>query len=275
MPDSSSAPQNPPDSQPTAIITGASSGIGEQTARLLAKRGYATVLIARRVDRLNDLARELQSHAPSTPLGIDLAEPGAVQRGIEIITSRHPRIDVLINNAGYGNYQPFLDQSLETHRRLYEVNYFAAAALTHAFLPGMIRAGRGHVINIASVAARFGPWGHGAYAGAKAALLTLTQCLACEYQDHGVNFSCVLPGLVRTEFFDRPDYQALQSQVSRHGIEPIRIARAIVRLLDRPRLEVWMPRHYRAVDWLKLLLPRTTFGIIRKQSKPPAPSPRR
>ena len=266
-------PSSAPDGPPVALVTGASSGIGREVARLLAQRGYATVLIARRVDRLNELARELSHHAPSTPLGIDLSEPGALKLGIEIVASRHPRIDVLVNNAGFGDYRALLDQPLEAHRRLYEVNYFAAVALTRALLPGMIERRRGHVINIASMSTKFGPWGHGAYAGAKAALIALTQSLACEYASAGVHFSYVNPGVVRTEFFNGAEYRPLDGQIARHGISAQRVARSIVRLLDRPRLELCVPWYYRAVDWFRLVSPGLTLCLVRRHSVPPARAP--
>ncbi len=244
---------------------------------MLAGRGYATVLIARRVDRLNELARELSAHAPSMPLGIDLSEPGAVKLGIQIIAQRHPRIDVLVNNAGFGDYRAMLDQPFELLRRIHEVNYFAAVAFTRAFLPGMIERRHGHVINIASMAAKFGPWGHGAYAGAKAALVAMTQSLACEYASTGVHFSCVHPGLVRTEFFREPGYRALDGQLARHGVPAQRVARAILRLLDHPRLELCVPWYYRVLDWCRLLSPGLTLRLVRGQSRPavspPTPEP--
>ncbi len=266
MPETSRPPTDT--AMPLAVVTGASSGIGRGVAELLAQRGYRTVLIARRMDRIAVLAKELARWAPSVAQTLDLADDGAIAAAMANLAAEHGPVSVLVNNAGYGLYKPFLDCSEDDFRRLMEVNYFAAASMIRGVLPGMLRQRRGHVINIASIATKMGPWGHGGYAAAKCALVSLTQSLAAEYGDQGIHFSYVNPGIVQTEFFDNPSYQPIAARTGRHAIPVQRVAKAIVGLLDRPQLELCVPRHYRILEWIKALSPELAFKLVAKNSRP-------
>ena len=254
--------------QPLAIVTGASSGIGHAVATLLASRRYRTILIARRAERLRQLASELASHAPSVAVPLDLSDTDAVGPVAAALVAEHGPVDVLVNNAGRGLLKPFLDQSPEELDWMMRVHYFAAAALIRAVLPGMLERRQGHVINIGSIATKIGPWGHAAYTAAKSALVSLTQTLAVEYSRDGVHFSYVNPGVIRTEFFDEPSYASMASKVSRHGLSAEAAARRIVSLLDRPRPELVIPRYYRVIDWLNVLCPPLVRHVIARQSRP-------
>jgi short-subunit dehydrogenase len=253
---------------PLAVVTGASSGIGWESARLLAARGYRTLLLGRRRDRLEALAAELAPHAPAVPLVIDLGDPDAVDSLVAPLLRQHGPAAVLLNNAGMGQYSPFIDESPQEHRRLFEVNYFAAVAMIRAVLPDMVRLRRGHVINVASMAAKMGPWGHGGYAASKAAMACLTQSLAAEHANDGVHFSYVSPGVVDTGFFDAPCYASVAKRFGRHAISAARVAGEIVKLLDRPRLELWVPGHYRLFEWMRALAPGFAHRVVCRQSRP-------
>jgi short-subunit dehydrogenase len=258
-------------SHPVAFVTGASSGIGEQVARRLAARGYRTVLVARRLDLLERLALELAAVAPSEAEGLDLSDAAAVEPAMRRLVERHGAPDVVVNNAGYGQYAPFLEHAAEDHRRLMEVNYFAAVSTVRAVLPAMLLRGRGHVINIASMSTKMGPWGHAGYAAAKAALVSLTQTLAAEHADDGVRFSYVNPGIVRTDYFRHPSFAPLELKTRRFAIAAESAADAIVSLLDTPRLELCIPRHYRLLDWLRALHPGLAHDVVRRRSRPEDP----
>lgn len=256
---------------PIAVVTGASSGIGRDVAERLAKRGYRTILVARRAERLTALAAQLSEHTPSFALSADLLHDADVRRlAHDALTRQFAPIDVLVNNAGFGRCKPFLEHSDEEHRQIMQVNHFAAATLMRAVLPGMLARRRGHIINVASISAKVGPWGHSAYAASKAAMICLTQSVAGEHRGSGVNFSYVLPGVIRTEFFDQPTYETMADKVRKHGISVERIGRRIERLLDRPRLEVVEPRHYRIIDFFRALSPRLAHAIVSRGSQPPA-----
>lgn len=256
------------DVPPLAVVTGASSGIGWETARLLAARGYRTLLLGRRQERLQTLAAELSALAPATPVVLDLGQPEQVEAAMARLLAEHGPADVLLNNAGYGSYQRFLDQSAIEHRQLFEVNYFAAVAMIRAVLPGMVGQHRGHVINVASMAAKMGPWGHAAYAASKAAIACLTQSLAAEHADDQLHFSYVSPGVVDTAFFDAPCYADVAKRFGRHAISAQRVATQIITLLDRPRLELCVPSYYRFFDWMRAVTPGLAHRVVVRQSRP-------
>ena len=262
---------SPAQSAGPAVITGASGGIGLACARLLARRGFHTVLISRRADALEAVARELSPLAPSTPMPADLADVDAVESLAADIVSAHGPAAVLVNNAGYNEFKPFLALSPAEHERLLNVNYVAAARLVRALLPGMLDLARAgaltNIINISSISAKVGPWGHAAYAAAKSALTTLTHALDAEYGQTGVRFSVVHPGLVRTGFFDRGEYPRLFEKFRGDAISPERVASAVVGLLDRPRLDICVPGHYRLLDLLRAVAPTWTHHAVGRQSR--------
>lgn len=260
---------------PLAVVTGASSGIGEAVARLLARRGMRTVLIARSAEPLRRLADELSPFAPSAAFPLDLADVDAIETAAAEIVSAHGDALVLINNAGYNDFKPFLSLSPAEHERLLDVNYVAPARLVRALLPGMLEQARAgatpHVINVSSMSSKVGPWGHAAYAAAKSALTTLTHALDTEYASAGVRFSVAYPGLVRTPFFDRGEYPRLLDKFRRDSISPQQAARAIVGLLDHPRLDLCIPGHYRLLDVLRAFAPTWTHRTVSGKSRLDAP----
>jgi hypothetical protein len=257
------------DATPLAVVTGASSGIGAAVAERLARRGCRTLLIARRRDRIEELADRLRAHADSLPLSLDLADLDAIGPSLaEALDGRGPAA-ILVNNAGYGLLSPFVETSMQQHERLMRVNHLSAVRLIDVVLPDMLRAGRGHIINVSSIAARVGPWGHTGYAAAKAALLALSHGLAAECAGTGVHVSGVCPGVIDTEFFDEPSFASLAGEVRRRSRSTDYAARRIVGLLDRPRVELTLPPHYRAVDWLRALSPTYLNRWVAQRARPP------
>src|SRR5258706_484180 len=144
---------------------------------------------ARAGSRASRRAAELRRTAPSVAAHRDPPRAAGVEPANSRLVEEHGPATVLVNNAGFGWYATFLDHAHEDHRRLMEVNYFAAVATLRAVLPGMVLRRRGHVINIASMSTKMGPWGHAGYAAAKAALVSLTQTLAAEHHGDGLRFS--------------------------------------------------------------------------------------
>ncbi len=252
---------------PVAVVTGASSGIGRATAEALVRRGYRTAVMARRTERLDDLVGRLPSPG-GVAVPVDVADRGAVEAAFRDVLDRVGVPDVLVNAAGYGVYERCLDMSDDQHEALMHVNYFGTLWAIRAVLPEMVRRGSGHVINVASIAAKHGPWGHGAYAAAKAAVVGLTQSLAAEHECDGVRFSYIMPGFVNTEFFDDPSYGKIDGEHLQRGMPPERLAEAIVRLLRRPRLEVVVPAHYRGLDLLRTLTVELAHRVVARKSRP-------
>jgi len=253
--------------RPHAVVTGASSGIGKAVAHELARRGWGTFLLARRGPLLDSLAKELSSYAPSVAVVTDLSDPAAADAAASAILSTHGPVDAIINNAGYGIYEPFLEHALVDHRRLMQVNYFSPLSLTRAFLPSMLERGRGTVVNVSSMSAKMGPWGHSGYAASKAALRALTETLDAEFAPKGVRFSCIFPGIVDTPYFLEPRMTKLFVKVRKRAISPERCARVICNLLERPQIWVCVPWHYKLLDALSAFSARLSHSIVAQSSR--------
>ncbi len=206
-----------------AVVTGASSGIGEVFARRLAARGLDLALVARRADRLEALAAELRGSgrqagvgpggggpagAPAAarrvePIPLDLARPDADARlEAELARRDLPEVGWLVNNAGFGYHGAVAGQDPARQAAMIQLNVAAVAALTRRFLPGMLARGAGVIVNVASTAA-FQPVPYFAtYSATKAFVLSFTEALAEEVAGRGVRVLCLCPGPTRTEFFD-------------------------------------------------------------------------
>ncbi len=189
----------------TALVTGASAGLGEEFARLLAKDGHNPVLVARNGQRLQQLADELRQRYGVTPhvFPCDLSQPGAAQELYAALRQADLCIDILINNAGFGLNGKYYENPAEQEFALLQVNVVAVAQLTRLILPGMVARGLGRVLNIASTAAfQPGP-GMAGYFASKAYVLSLSEALAEELKGTGVSVTALCPGPTETEFIDR------------------------------------------------------------------------
>lgn len=207
----------------TVLITGASSGIGYQTALDFAEKGAHLILIARRNHLLEKLAEKIQaSSRKADVIPCDLVDTPSREKLVTEITSRFGCPDVLINTAGYGNYRPFWKETSADIARMIEVNYTAAAHLMVACLPGMMERGSGAIVNVASGAGMVAVPFMGIYCAAKFALRALTEAVSYEVYGSGVTLHLVNPGPVDTDFFSAGvwegkthDKMATPAQVSR------------------------------------------------------------
>jgi short-subunit dehydrogenase len=176
-----------------ALVTGASSGIGQSLARVIAADGHDLVLVARRADRLAALAEELRTTTARVDvLAADLLEEDSLRRVEERLRSRLDPIAELVNNAGVALYGSFADSDLEQSVAQFSLHVLGPLRLMHAALPGMLERGTGGVLNISSLA----------YSASKAALITLSESVHDEVRRHGVRVSCAAPGYTRTELQD-------------------------------------------------------------------------
>ncbi|MDA2892900.1 SDR family oxidoreductase [Mycolicibacterium sp. BiH015] len=184
-----------------ALVTGASSGIGEAFAKALAARGCDLVLVARRQDRLSRLCEELQArHGIScTAVAFDLSEP---QPGARLRALVEGDVDLLVNSAGFAIQGPFLDGDADDFARVLAVDIGAVVDLCHAFLPEMIRRRHGAIMNVSSTTAYQPVPTLAVYAAAKAFVLSFSQSLWYEARQHGVTVFSFAPGPTHTEFFD-------------------------------------------------------------------------
>ena len=189
----------------TALVTGASSGLGEGYALELAKRGAQVILVARRTDRLRELSYRINSEfgiKASTVIPIDLSARDAAISLAKIIKGRGMQVDILVNNAGFGQTIPFAEEDSQWVRNELAVNVQTLVELTHEFLPGMLERKSGIVINIASTAAFQSLPYMAVYGATKAFVLSFTEALWGETRGTGVKVLAVCPGPTETEFFE-------------------------------------------------------------------------
>jgi short-subunit dehydrogenase len=193
----------------TCIVTGASSGIGEQLARQLAARGHGVTLVARREDRLRTLAEDLQAaHGiRAEVVAADLSDADARTALVAAVTERGLVPDVLVNNAGFSTVGPVAEVDPDREIGMIRTNVEAVAHLCALVVGGMVERGRGAVLNVASTAA-FQPLpGQAGYAASKAFVRSYSQALAAEVKPHGVTVTALCPGPVKTEFADAAGFE--------------------------------------------------------------------
>lgn len=198
-------PLPPPSSDSTALVTGASSGIGADIARQLAERGHGVTLVARREDRLHELAGEIETthHVRTDVIACDLSDQAAREGLVAEIRARGREVSVLINNAGFGSAGNFQDLDLDNELRMVHTNVEAVVHLCGEYVPGMAARGEGAVLNVASTAG-FQPLPRqSTYSASKAFVLAFTEALSSDLKGTGVTATALCPGPVKTEFTDQ------------------------------------------------------------------------
>lgn len=208
----------PPSTRPTALVTGASAGIGAAIAQALAERGHDLVLTARRIARLQALAGQLaDTHGVRTHIMVeDLADPLAPRRLVGALEERGLVVDMLVNNAGYGVPGRFEDAAWKTHEAFLQVLLRAPTELAHRLLPGMIERGHGRILNVASLAGHLpGSSGHTLYAAVKAYMIRFSQSLHLENEGRGIHVCALCPGFTYSEFHDVTGSRELVSRMPR------------------------------------------------------------
>jgi short-subunit dehydrogenase len=239
----------------TAIVTGASSGIGEAAAKRLAADGWKLLLVARRADRLEALAATLPD---ASALPLDLTGADAPERVRAAVDERlGGRLDLLVNNAGGSWRAPFGDAEkggYENVHRTMELNFDSPVRLTEALLPVLRSSAPSSIVNVASVAGRVARATAGSYGASKAALIGWTDSLHLEERSNGVHVGLVLPGFVSTEGF--PQESLTKNPLTRWVVsKPEKVADAIVDAGPGGRAERTVPRGYALVPVLRILAP--------------------
>lgn len=228
------------DSKKYALITGASSGIGEAIAREYSRRGKPLILTARRTERLEALAKELSANAPCVVIAADLSDRDAPNHLFHQTQALGLAVDTLVNNAGYGVPGRYLSSNWKTHADFLQVMIHAVGELTHLYLPAMEKAGHGRILNIASLAGLVpASAGHTMYGATKAWLIRFSECLALETAPKGVHVTALCPGFTYSEFHDvngmrssiskLPKFIWLSSeQVAKIGVDAVESGKARV-----------------------------------------------
>ena len=254
-----------------AVVTGGSRGIGRAVAEHAVARGARVGLIARDSTVLDATLHALGGSRVGAVAVADVADRAQLEEALTQLTGALGPVDILVNNAGLGAAGAVTQVPVEAMERVMAINYLGTVYATKATLPGMVARGRGHIVNVASVAGRFAAPGEGAYSATKFAVVGFTQALALELHGSGVGVSMIDPGPVDTGFFEArgADYQRSWPR----KVPVSRVATAVIEAVERGRFEVFVPRWYRAVGVVQAglsgafrLLPPTVFGITPSES---------
>lgn len=248
----SSAPSS---ARSTALVTGATAGIGLEFARQLAARGDDLVLVARDVARLEKVATELRSSydVAVEVLPADLTDSDQLARVEARLAERERGVDLLVNNAGFGLKERFLDNPLEVEQAQQDVLVRAVLRLTHAALGGMVERGRGGVINVSSVAAFFP---RGTYSAAKAWVNSFSRWAHDEYAGQGVTVMALCPGFVKTEFHERLGVDRDSSAPKPLWLDADRLVRDALADFDKGKAVSIPSKRYKTIVTVSRLVPR-------------------
>lgn len=223
-----------------AVVTGASSGIGEATARAIAAEGARVFAVARRLDRLEALAADASAGPGSvTPLALDLGEDGAAVEAVRRVSEAAGRLDILVNNAGIMLLSDIDGASTSDWRRMLEINVMAVMLATHAALPLFKAQGGGHVVNISSVASRWSRAGAGVYCATKWAVNAFSEALRQEEAKNDIRVTVIEPGLVATELPGKVSNPAVREATEAYyssirNLDPADVAEAVLYALCQP-----------------------------------------
>lgn len=238
-----------------AVVTGASSGIGKLMAAMLAEKGAVPILMARSESKLKEAAAAIQG--PHDIFVLDVTNSEQTADTMNKVIAKYGRIDVLINNAGYGMFEKFVDASLDSFEDMMDVNYMGIVRCTKAVLPQMLDQGSGHIVNIASMAGKIGSAKGSGYSATKHAVLGLTNCLRQELTGTGVYITAVNPGPIDTPFFDLADPSGTYvNNIRWFMLKPEEVAARVLKAIERRTPEVDLPFVASAGVKLYQLFPR-------------------
>ncbi|WP_455205206.1 SDR family NAD(P)-dependent oxidoreductase [Kaarinaea lacus] len=252
----------------TIMITGASSGIGAELAKIAANRGAHVIMLARNQERLKSIAEEINMTGGSAVhYRIDLADSEAIVACARQIIASHGSPDVLVNNAGAGKWLSILETSPEQIKQIMAVPYFSSFNLTREFLPGMIAKKQGHIVNVTSVASKLIWPGSAAYTSTRWAIHGFSEALRSEVRDHGINVTLAMFGKISSEYWDHnPGSEERLPEITRMvpTITSGQAAEAIIKGIERNKTFVLKPRILRLVLWMNTMFPGNTAYIMRK-----------
>jgi short-subunit dehydrogenase len=251
----------------TALITGASSGIGLELAKIHASKGGDIVLVARTADKLNALKNELESEhkIAVTVIPLDLSQPDSAQALFDQTESLGLNIDVLINNAGFGGHGKFHQRSLADEQAMMQVNMVTLTNLTHLYLKGMIERNKGKVLNVSSTASFIpGPL-QAVYYASKAYVTSFSQAIAEELKDTNVSVTALCPGAVATGFVDAGNLDGLDIWKSAKTAQSV--AECGYKAMERAELVAFNESSLKfLLNWITPFLPRKMVLKISRQT---------
>ena len=249
------------------LITGASSGIGRESAIEFSKLGANIVLVARKKDKLEQVAAELKKYNVTIlTCQCDVSDKDQVKEMSKTVLEKFGSVDILVNNAGFAIYGSVYDLSIDEIESQMETNYFGMVYCIKNFLPSMLDKKSGHIVNVASVAASFGLPGIASYCASKFAMLGFSEGLKHELKDSGVGITVVSPIMVRTNFFEHPSFEKMP-KFSSTSLSSKTVAKAILKAANSSRLEIIVPSVVRGAVWMKNTFPYFINPILGKSFK--------
>ncbi len=248
------------------IVTGASSGIGKETALAFGRAGARVVIVARRGEVLRQIAAE-NPQLRLLPIPADITDSAAINGVIETALCEFGRIDILVNNAGIGLRATVAETKIEDARRLMEINFFALLQFTQAVLPVMRQQERGQIVNVSSILGVIATKQHSIYSASKFAVRAFSDSLRLEEKRHGIAVVSILPGYTETPFFKN---QIHYGELGRRalpfpGQSPAHVAKVILRACRHRRREVTLTAICNAGHWAKRFFPGFVDWCLSKQ----------
>jgi len=245
------------------LITGASSGIGKQTAIEFAKLGSSIILVARRKNKLEQVENELKQFNVNTLVCVcDVSKKDQVDELSKIVLQKFDSVDILVNNAGFAIYGLVSDLSINEIESQMETNYFGMIYCVKNFLPLMLKKKSGHIVNVASVGASFSVPGVSSYCATKFAMLGFSEGLKHELYGTGVGLTVVSPIMVRTPLFEHPSFTNFSKFSTGVSLSSETVAKTIIKASNSSRFEIVVPSVARVVIWFKQTFPFLINPII-------------
>lgn len=251
----------------TVVITGGSGGIGAKVGLYAAVKGATPVLLARSVDKLEEVKKMIAEYTGVEPIihRLDVSDPEAVDTVFDSILNEVQQVDVLVNNAGFGVFDFFHEADLQDLKNMLDVNVFGLMACTRKVLPQMVERGSGHVINVASLAGKIATPKSTVYSATKHAVLGFSNGLRMELADTDIHVTAINPGPVNTNFFNIADESGdYLKNVAQYMLEPDEVAKKIVEVMEKPRREINVPFVMNAGSRMYQMFPGTLEKVIGK-----------
>lgn len=250
----------------TALVTGATGGIGKEFARVLAQKGYRLILVGRDEKKLQRLIKTLKTNlAVHQYFVCDLSE----EKDLASLTKSYPEVDLLINNAGFSDYGFYPNLSWERQKQMIQVNVTALTYLCHFYLKGMVKKGNGQILNVASTGGtKPGPFTT-TYTGTKAFIIQFSQSLALELKGTNITVSCLLPGPTATQFWQKAGMSAKVKGKFDRFDKPSEVAKYGIYLLEKGEISGIYGFRNKIKQLIKNLLPeKVWFWLVRKHMLP-------